>query len=68
MLFSLFVVEGWKTASIDFKNAFAQATLPKPIYLELPPGYVQSNPSAKDKVMKIVKSLCGDRRAANLWC
>ena len=55
-------------ASSDFKNAFTQATLPKPIYLELPPGYVQANPGAKDKVMKIKKSLYGDCRAANLWC
>ena len=67
MLFSLSIIEGWSTASIDFKNAFAQATLPKPIFLDLPPGYVQANPGAKDKVIKIKKSLCGDCRAANLW-
>ena len=67
MLFSLSLVEGWETASIDFKNAFAQATLPKPIYLELPPGYKAANPGSHDKVMKINKSLYGDRRAANLW-
>lgn len=34
-----------------------RATLPKPIYLELPPGHVQANPGAQDKVMKINKSL-----------
>ena len=67
MLFSLSIIEGWATASIDFKNAFAQATLPKPIFLDLPPGYVQANPDARDKVMKIKKSLYGDCRAANLW-
>ena len=49
MLLSLSIVKGWCTASIDFKNAFAQATLPKPIFLDLPPGYVQANPGAKDK-------------------
>ena len=68
MLFSLSIIEGWSTASIDFKNAFVQATLPKPIFRDLPPGYVQANPGTKDKVMKIKKSLCGDCRAANLWC
>ncbi len=67
MLFTLSVMEKWESASIDFKNAFAQATLPKPIYLELPPGYVQANPGSEDLVMKINKSLYGDRRAANLW-
>ena len=68
MLFLLSIIEGWSTASIDFKNAFAQATLPKPIYLELLPGYVQANPGAKDKVMKIKKSLCGDFHTKNMWC
>ena len=67
MVFTLALLEDWTTASIDFKNAFAQATLPKPIYLELPPGYAQANPGHKNFVMKINKSLYGDRRAANLW-
>ena len=67
MLFSLSLVENWVSASIDFKNAFAQATLPKPIYLELPPGYAHANPDAEHLCMKINKSLYGDRRAANLW-
>ena len=67
MLFSLSVMEDWVTRSIDFKNAFAQATLPEPLYLELPPGCVQANPESRNKVMKIKKSLYGDRRAANLW-
>ena len=67
MLFSLSIAEQWKSASIDFKNAFAQADLPEPIYLELPPGYAQANPESRDFVLKVKKSLYGDRRAANLW-
>ena len=67
MLFSPSIIEGWSAASVGFKNAFAQATLPKPIYLELLPGYVQANPGAKDKVTKIKKSSYGDCHAATLW-
>ena len=67
MLFSLSIIEGWSTASINFKNAFTQTTLPNPVFLDLPLGYVQANPGAKDKVMKIKKSLDCDCRAANLW-
>ena len=67
MLFSLSVLDGWTSASIDFKNAFVQAELPKPIYLELPPGYAQANPSQKNQILRVEKSLYGDRRAANLW-
>ena len=67
LLFTLGLVEGWTTASIDFKNAFTQAKLPEPIYLELPPGLEQANPEYKNKLIKVKTSLYGDRRAANLW-
>ena len=67
LLFTLSIVEKWATASIDFKSAFTQAQLPKPIYLEPPPGFLSANPDKKDKVIKVKTSLYGDRRAANLW-
>ena len=67
LLLTLGIVEDWKSASIDFKNAFTQASLPEPIYLELPPGLAHANPKLKDKVIKVNTSLYGDRRAANLW-
>ena len=67
MLFSLGVMNDWKTASIDFKSAFTQAILPEPLYMELPPGYTKVNPHLSEMVMKITTSLYGDQRAANLW-
>ena len=67
LLFTLGLVENWKTASIDFANAFTQASLPEPIFLELPPGYAKANPELTNKVIKVKTSLYGDRRAANLW-
>ena len=50
LLFTLGLVEDWKTASIDFKNAFTQASPPEPIFLELLPGHKEANPQLKDKV------------------
>ena len=67
LLFSLSLTHDWITASINFTNAFTQAVLPEPIYLELPPGFQKGNPDLDGMVMKIVTSLYGDRRAANLW-
>ena len=67
LLFTLGLVEGWSTASIDFKNAFTQAHLPEPLYLELPPGYLHANPELEGKVIRVNTSLYGDVRAANLW-
>eukprot|EP00977_Amphora_coffeiformis_P018129 scaffold6199_cov167-Amphora_coffeaeformis.AAC.4 len=67
MLFTLGVIQDWKSASIDFRSAFTQGQLPEPIYLELPPGYQKANPHLSDSVMKITTSLYGEQRAANLW-
>ena len=55
------------TASIDFKSAFTQAQLPKPIYIKPPPGFLNANPNKRDQVIKVKTSLYGDQRAANLW-
>ena len=52
---------------MDFKNAFTQGTMPKPIYLELPPGFLKGSPDSQDMVMKVVTSLYGDCQAANIW-
>ena len=67
MLFSLGVTHDWKTASIDFKSAFTQGTLPKPVYLKLPPGFWNANPGTNELVMKVKTFLYGDRWAANVW-
>lgn len=38
LVFNSMVQYGWKSKSIDIKNAFAQSNLPEPIYIELPTG------------------------------
>ena len=67
LLFTLGLVEGWSTASIDFKNAFTQAHLPEPLHPELPPGHLHANPELEGRVIWVNTSLYGDVRAANLW-
>jgi hypothetical protein len=64
LLFVLSVARGLKSKTIDFNAAFVQSTLPEPIYLELPPGYIVHG---QDTVYKVSKSLYGDVRAAKLW-
>ena len=67
MLFTLSVACNLETAQIDFRNAFVQSTLPEPIYLELPPGGFHKNKELAGKVLKVNKSLYGDRHAPKLW-
>jgi hypothetical protein len=66
-LFTASVALNLTTASIDFRNAFVQSSLPEPIYIELPPGGIAKNPDFKGKILKVNKSLYGDRRAPQLW-
>jgi hypothetical protein len=65
LLFVLTAANNPHRTTIDFNSAFVQSSLPKPIYLELPPGY--SNKEGKDTVFKVTKSLYGDVSAAKLW-
>jgi histone deacetylase 1/2 len=65
LLFTLSVAHNLPTTQIDFKNAFVQSSLPKPIYMSMPPGgYNKQYPG---KIMRVKKSLYGDRRAPRLW-
>jgi Reverse transcriptase (RNA-dependent DNA polymerase) len=56
------VALGLYTRQIDFRNAFVESFLPKPIYLEMPQGFEQAG-----KVLKVKNSLYGDKRAPKLW-
>jgi transposase InsO family protein len=65
LIFNLAVHFNWHTQQIDFKNAFVQSVLPAPIFLELPPGGYSTN--YPGKILKVTRSLYGDRRAPRLW-
>jgi Reverse transcriptase (RNA-dependent DNA polymerase) len=63
LYFSLFF--GLKTKSIDFSNAFVQATLNDPIYVHLPRGFWHEGND--DVCCKLKKSLYGITQAPRLW-
>lgn len=58
---------GWKTKQIDFSNAFVQSNLNEKVYLSLPPGFVDSDGTRKDTVLKLRKSLYGLVQAPMTW-
>jgi hypothetical protein len=62
---NLMIAHNLKSTQVDFRNAFVQRTLPKPIYVELPSGV--TGYKAATHVLKVEKSLYGDRRAPQLW-
>ena len=54
----------WYTCSIDFSNAFVQATLKDPIWIHLPRGFRSTRPGRT--CLRLVKSLYGISRAPKL--
>ena len=55
-----------KTQATDFSNAFAQATLEKPVYLR-PPARFRRDSWGSDPILKLNKSLYGQAEAPRLW-
>lgn len=60
----LALILGLKTKEIDFSNAFAQAELASPVYLELPQGF---DAEGDNKILELQKSLYGQIEAPRLW-
>lgn len=67
LLLVLTTILGLHTRSIDFSNAFAQASIPegKDVYIEVPKGFAPTD--GRDCVMKLKKSLYGSTIAPRLW-
>ena len=55
-----------QSKQIDFSNAFVQAELESPVFLEIPQGY--ESKETGDMVLELHRSLCGQIEAPKLWC
>jgi len=66
LFLALSVTLKWKTCSIDFSNAFVQATLKEPVWIHTPRGFHAKD--TKNKMcLKLLKSLYGLSVAPKLW-
>jgi hypothetical protein len=66
-LFTLIQLFDLKSMQIDFDNAFAQASLDKPVYIELPEGYYSDRGEKRECVLELHKSLYGMKDASKRW-
>ena len=64
MIFGLLL--SLQSKSIDFSNAFVQAELESPVFLEIPQGY--ESKETGDMVLELNRSLYGQIEAPKLWC
>ena len=61
----LSILLGWETVSVDWANAFVQATLDKPIFMSTPRGFM--NKYGSNGCLKLLKSLYGSKFAPRNW-
>jgi hypothetical protein len=54
----------WKTCTVDFSNAFVQATRTDEVWMHVPRGFKPQRPR---HVLKLIKSLYGAKDAPKLW-
>jgi hypothetical protein len=57
----------WYTCSIDFSNAFVQATLEEPVWIHLPRGFNSSRTGPGKTCLRLCRSLYGLSVAPKLW-
>lgn len=65
-LLTLSVQHKLRTTQVDFNNAFVQAKLSRPMYLDLPPG-IKDTVGYEGLIMELHRSLYGHKFAAKLF-
>ena len=59
--------EKLKLEHFDVKNAFTQSDIDAEIYTRPPKGFETKDKNGKPQVLKLIKSLYGNKQASRLW-
>jgi transposase InsO family protein len=65
LILSLLACRNWTGRQVDFKTAFLNGHLDKPIYMEQPPGF--EDPQHPDWVCEVNRSLYGLKQSPRQW-
>ncbi|KAG8502342.1 hypothetical protein CXB51_000314 [Gossypium anomalum] len=61
------VSKGWKLRQVDVNNVFLNGDLTDEVFMQQPPGYVQSGQNGERLVCRLTKALYGLRQAPRAW-
>jgi hypothetical protein len=67
MMLLLGLICGLHTKQVDYTNAFAQAELPEPAYMELPERFKELGDGLADPIIELNKNLYGGALSAKHW-
>jgi hypothetical protein len=65
LICSLLAIRRWKGRQVDFKTAFLNGHLDKPVFMEQPPGF--EDPLHPDWVCEVNRSLYGLKQSPRQW-
>ena len=70
LLLTLTILHSWKTRQIDYVQAYPQAPIDRPMYMNIPPefkltGHKQYN--NKDHAIKIKNNIYGQKQSGRVW-
>ncbi|KAG8494864.1 hypothetical protein CXB51_012444 [Gossypium anomalum] len=63
LILSVAVSKWWRLRQVDVNNAFLNGDLTDDLFMQQPPGYVQTGPNGKHLVCRLTKALYGLRQA-----
>ncbi|KAG8482310.1 hypothetical protein CXB51_027300 [Gossypium anomalum] len=66
-ILSIAVTKGWSLRQVDINNAFLNGDLTDEVFMQQPPGYVQSGPNGEQLMCRLTKALYGLRQAPRAW-
>ena len=55
----------WPIHQMDIYNAYMNADLEEPIYMQQPPGYIETS---DQHVLKLKKAMYGLKQSGRAWC
>ena len=68
LLLTMSVLHKWHTRQIDYVQAYPQAPVERPMYMEIPKGFkIAGGATGKDYLFQIHKNIYGQRQAGRVW-
>jgi hypothetical protein len=67
LLIVLGILFNWALCQVDFVMAYSQAPIKMDMYMELPKGIHTKHGNSKDRVLKLLANIYGQKQAGRVW-
>jgi hypothetical protein len=66
-LLTMTLLNKWHTRQIDYVQAFPQAPIDRPMYMEIPAGFQINGPDSDKYVLEVHQNIYGQKQAGRVW-